>query len=88
MSGMAVRIIDRQPLGNGGEVEILVRRDERHRVKTGILVTPLDIEDNRELHGIIGPEPVFASNNHRIAEEDRSKLDDAITLDEMAAEMA
>ena len=37
-SGVAVRVIDRQPFGGGGVVEGLVGGDQRHRGETGGLV--------------------------------------------------
>ena len=68
---MGVRVIDRQPFRQGGGVEGLVGGYERHRPETGILVASIKVEDDGELHGVIGSEPVRAGNSPRIIEEGR-----------------
>src|SRR5690242_18935740 len=87
-SRMAVRVIDRQPFGEGGVVEGLVGGDERDRSQVCRLLEMVDMKGNRQLHGVIGPEPVLASDPHGVGDQGGGKLDDAIALDEMAAEMA
>ena len=41
---MAVRIIDRQPFGQGGGVEGLIGRDQCHRAETDLLVLLADFK--------------------------------------------
>ena len=66
---MSVGIVDRQSLGGGGGVEVLIRRVECHRGETGILVEALDFKGYVQLDGIVGSETVFTGGEQRAVEE-------------------
>jgi hypothetical protein len=85
---MAIRVIDRQPFGGSGVVEGPVGGDEGHRSQASLSLETVNVEGNRQLHGVVGPEPVPAGGQHGIGEQGGSELDDAVALGQMAAEMA
>ena len=75
---MMVRIFDHEPFGGGGVVEGLIRRNQRYRPEPGCLLEPVDIKNDRQLDGVISPEPTLAGCEHRLVEKDRGELDNAI----------
>jgi len=75
-SGMEISVFDGQPFGRGGGVEVLVGRNQRHRSATRVLIAPVYLEGRRQLHGIVGPEPVLAGRQHRYGEKGGGQLQD------------
>ena len=73
--------------GSRGGVEVPVGRNQRYRPETGILLEPVDFEDDSQLYGIVSPEPVLASRQHRLGKEGGGQFHDAIALGQLAAEM-
>jgi hypothetical protein len=56
-----VRIVYGQPFGRGSDVEVLVGGNQGDRAEPGSVLESMDVEGDRQLHGIVRPEPVLAS---------------------------
>ena len=65
------RIVHGHPFGRGGGVMFSVRRDKRYRPQLGILMTPMKVEADGQLHGVVGPEPVLAGTPASVTEQGR-----------------
>jgi hypothetical protein len=87
VSVVETRILDRQALGRGGCVELLVSGNQGHRSEAGILLQLIDLESDGQLHSIVSPKPTFASDLHCLGKKGRRQFHDAIALGQMAAEM-
>ena len=66
---MEIRVFDGQPRGRGSGVEVSVGRNQRHRSGAYVLIEPVHFEGRGQLHGIVGPEPVFTGRQHRLVKE-------------------
>jgi hypothetical protein len=79
---MQVRIIDRQPLGQGGGIEFGVSGNQRQRRVGG-----MDFEDGRELHGIRATQAVPAGQRGSLGDQSGRYFDDAILVGEIDLEI-
>jgi hypothetical protein len=84
---MRVRVVHRYAFGGCGGVEVAVGGDQRYRSETALLLEPLDFEEDSQLHGIVSPEAMLASRQHRLGKEGGGQFNDAVVPGQLAAEL-
>jgi hypothetical protein len=85
---MKIRVIDRKPFRQGGDVEGVVGGNQCHRGETSILLIMVDFESGGELHGVIGTQRMGIRQPHGLVEQSGRNLDDGVATGQVLTESA
>ena len=83
---MRARVVHGQPFGQGGVVEGLIGRNQRHRGETSVLALPADFEGGGELDGVVGAQAMRIGQPHGLVEQGGREVDEGVAPGKMAAE--